>query len=200
MKRLSLLVFAVAIPSEAHAIRWTLGIASELTPLLFEADRETRPSFRLGFRPVLEFEPVRWFSIEAYAPFVVYRAGEEDEGAASSGAESVFGLAIAGRYPWIRAEAPEEILFYARARGGFGTVSGKAGPFAGGAIGSSVTWLDTGRGFFLEVTSAWVSVHDVPSGSIVRDLERVTIGLTIGLVFRLGGEEWQIQRRAPLEG
>ena len=48
--------------------------------------------------------------------------------------------------------------------------------------------------------SAWVSVHDVPSGSIVRDLERVTIGLTIGLVFRLGGEEWQIQRRAPLEG
>ena len=190
----------LAIPGEAHAIRWTLGVASELTPLLFEPEQKTRASFRLGFRPVLEFEPARWLSIEAYAPFVVYRTREGDGGAASSGAESVFGLAIAGRYPWIRSEAPEEILFYVRARGGFATVSGRAGPFAGGAIGSALTWLDTGRGLFFEITGAWVSVSDVlVGGAGVRDIERVTIGLTVGLVFRLGGEEWQIDRRVPLE-
>lgn len=190
----------LATPSEANAIRWTLGIASELTPLVFEPERETRASFRLGFRPVLEFEPARWISIEAYAPFVVVRKGEgADPGAASSGAESVFGLAIAGRYPWIRSEPPEEVLFYLRGRGGFGTVSGKAGPFAGGAIGSAITWLDTGRGLFFEVTGAWISVADLPVGLTIRDVSRVTIGMTIGLVFRLGGEEWQIDRRVPLE-
>jgi hypothetical protein len=181
----------VFVPSEAFAIRWTLGIATELTPLVVQADRDTKPTFRLGFRPVLEFEPVRWLSLEAYAPFVVYRAGEDTGGgAASSGAESVFGLALAGRYPWIRDEAPEEILWYARVRGGFGTISGEAGPFAGGAIGSALTWLDTGRGFFVEATFAWVDVADV---------SRFTAGLTIGLVFRLGGEEWQIDRRVPIE-
>src|SRR5688572_14339094 len=202
MKRIWLLGIAIlAIPSEARAIRWTLGIASELTPLVFEQDRETRPTFRLGFRPVLEFEPTRWLSVEAYAPFVVYRAGEDTGGgAASSGAESVFGLAIAGRYPWIRDEPPEEILFYLRARGGFGTISGKAGPFAGGAIGSAITWLDTGRGLFFELNVAWVRVSDVlVGGAGVRDVERLTGGFTIGLVFRLGGEEWQIDRRVPLD-
>jgi hypothetical protein len=201
MKRALLALALLAAPGEAHAIRWTLGVASELTPLLFEPDRQTRASFRLGFRPVLELEPVRWFSIEAYAPFVVYRANEDSGGgAASSGAESVFGLAVAGRYPWIRDEPPEEILFYLRARGGFGTLSGKAGPFAGGALGSSITWLETGRGLFFEINSAWVSIADVlAGGGGVRDVERVTVGVTIGLVFRLGGEEWQIDRRTPLE-
>ena len=201
MKRALLAVALIAIPSEAWAIRWTLGIASELTPLVFDKDRDTGAVFRLGFRPVLEFEPVRWLSLEAYAPFVVYRAGESTGGgAASSGAESVFGLALAGRYPWIRDEPPEEVLFYVRGRGGFATVAGKAGPFAGGAIGSAVTWLDTGRGFFLEIDTAWVHVSDVlVAGEGGRDVERTSVGLTIGLVFRLGGEEWQIDRRVPLE-
>ncbi len=190
----------LAIPSRADAIRWTLGVASELTPLVFDPARDQRAAFRLGFRPVLEFEPARWLSFEAYAPFVVYRTKEgDDTGAASSGAESVFGVSVAGRYPWIRDTPPEEVLFFLRARGGFATVSGKAGPFYGGALGSAVTWLDTGRGLFFEIDVARVTVAGVPSGSTFERVERLTVGLTIGVVFRLGGEEWQIDRRVPLE-
>lgn len=195
-------LLAVAIPRPAEAIRWTLGVASEVTPLVLDRvfPDQSPARFRLAFRPVLELEPARWLAIGAYAPFVVYRTGEfESEDAAAGGAESVFGLSVAGRLPWIRQAPPEEVLFYARVRGGFATVSGRAGPFLGGSIGAAVTWLDTGRGFFFDINVAHAKVSDVPVVStITTDVERISFGVTVGLVFRLGGEAWRVSGRTRL--
>jgi hypothetical protein len=194
------LIAAVLAPAEAHAIRWTLGVGSELTPIVIDPERPDGSGipFRLGFRPILELEPIRWIAIGAYAPFVVYRAGEGGSGAASSGAESVFGLSVAVRYPWLRAEPPEEVLFYLEPRGGFATVSGRPGPFAGGAIGAAITWLDTGRGLFFEINASHVAVSDAPVGVELRDVRRTTVSFGLGVVFRLGGEDWQVGGRTPL--
>lgn len=178
-------------PTEAQAIRWTLGVASELVPVVLDAAREeTGTPFRVGVRPVVEVELAPVFSLGVYAPFVVYRSGEGD-GAASAGGESVFGLSASGRYPILRAEAPEEIFLYATARGGMGTFQARAGPFLGGAIGGSVTWLDTGRGLFaeLDVGQLWVGQPDDSTVS------RTTFGVTVGLVFRFGGGDWYLSGR-----
>lgn len=193
-------LLAVAIPRPARAIRWTLGVASEVTPLVFQRSSDLSPAqVRLAFRPVLELEPARWLSIGAYAPFVVYRtATNVQEEAASGGAESVFGLSLAGRLPWLRRTPPEEVLFYARARGGFATVSGRAGLFLGGAVGAAVTWLETGRGFFVDVDVGHAEVSDVPVASNVVEVERTVFGVTVGLVFRLGGEAWDVSGRTAL--
>lgn len=178
-------------PQEAHAIRWTIGVASELVPVVVDPTREGDGTpFRVGVRPVVEVELVPAFSLGVYAPFVVYRSGEGD-GAASAGGESVFGLSASGRYPILRAEAPEEIFLYATARGGMGTFQARAGPFLGAAVGGSVTWLDTGRGLFaeLDVGQLWVGQPDDSTVS------RTTFGVTVGLVFRFGGGDWYLSGR-----
>lgn len=177
-------------PPSAEAVRWTLGVATDVTPLVVEPARpEDLPTpFRLGFRPVIELETGYHLSFSAYAPFTVVRSGEGD-GAASTGAESVFGLGVSLRQPLLRDEAPEEVLGYVTLRGGFSTLSGRAGPFLGVALGTAATWLGTGRGLFAEVEAGYTQV-----GGGIRDIERVTLGLSLGVVFRLGGEEWRLDR------
>ncbi len=190
----ALVLLLLGWPTSARAIRWTLGLATELTPVVIDPDRPDDRSapFRLGLRPVLDFEVNRYLAIGAYAPFVVVRTGE-GEGAASSGAESVFGLALHGRWPILRKEAPEELLLYAKLRGGFATVTGRAGPLVGGALGVSATWLQTGRGLFAELGVSYISVSRVADGALVRPVQRTALSFALGLVFRLGGEGWGIR-------
>src|SRR5688500_13536342 len=81
------------VPREASAVRFGLGIATDLTPLVFDpAFDDGNGAFRWGFRPVLEVEANHYLSFGAYAPFTIFRG--EESGAASSGAESVFGGTI----------------------------------------------------------------------------------------------------------
>lgn len=184
------LLTLAAWPGRADAVRWTIGVASEVVPVVLDPDRTAEGTpFRLGVRPVVEVEVAPVFSIGVYAPFVVFRSGE-GEGAASAGGESVFGLSLSGRYPILRAQAPEEILLYGTVRGGMGTFQARAGPFLGGSVGGSMTWLDTGRGLFaeLDVGQLWVGQ---PDDSTVR---RTTLGLTVGLIFRFGGGDWYLGR------
>jgi hypothetical protein len=186
-------VMALLAPSEAHAVRFGLGVASEVTPLVIDAGSSVTSGsgVRLGFRPVLEVEANYYLSFGAYAPFTVYRTGDS-EGAASSGAESVFGVSASGRIPFLRDSPPEEFLAYATARGGFSTINGRAGPFLGAALGLSVTWLSTGRGFFAEVGLSHAHVSDVPIGEVRADLNRYLVSFSVGLVFHLGGEDWRL--------
>lgn len=189
------LALGLFAPSEAQAVRWTLGVATELTPVVVEPGRPEGlgAPVRLGVRPVIDFELTRSVAFSAYAPFVVLRTGEGD-GAASSGAESVFGLGLSLRYPVLFAEPPEELLVYGALRGGFGTVSGRAGPYVSGALGAAITWLDTGRGVFGELSAGHVSVADAPVTGGTRDVTRTSLTLTFGVVFRLGGETWSRHR------
>ncbi|MCK6550568.1 hypothetical protein L6R52_32320 [Myxococcota bacterium] len=195
--RVSLLAIALvgASARDAAAVRFALGVATDLTPIVVDPARppDAAAPVLFGFRPVLEVEANEYFSVGAYAPFTVYRSAST--GAASSGAESVFGLTLSGRYPVLRDRGPEELMFYGTLRGGFGTVDGRAGPFVGGALGAAATWLDTGRGLFAELS---VSRLDVAGLEGTADVERTSIGLSVGLVFRLGGEGWRLGAK-PVE-
>jgi hypothetical protein len=181
------------IPRPAEAVRFGLGVATELTPLVIDRvqTENGQSPVRLGFRPVLEVELSHYLSFGTYAPFTVFRSGES-EGSASSGAESVFGLTASGRIPFFRDAPPEEILAYLTARGGFSTINGRAGPFLGAALGSSVTWLETGRGFFVEIGLSHADVSGVPIGSSRVHLDRFLITFAAGVVFHLGGEDWRL--------
>ncbi len=198
MRRAALIVvvaFAILAPREASAIRWTLGVATELTPVVVDPGRPDGlgAPLRLGVRPVIDLEVTRAVAFSAYAPFVVLRSGEGG-GAASSGAESVFALGVNLRYPVLFAEAPEELLVYGALRGGFGTVAGRAGPYVSGALGAALTWLDTGRGLFAEVSAGHIRVADATVAGGTRDVTRTSLTLTFGVVFRLGGESWSTNR------
>jgi hypothetical protein len=118
----------------------------------------------------------------------------EGGGAASSGAESVFGLSFSLRRAIIFEEAPEELLIYAQVRGGFGTIAGRAGPYYGGAGGASITWLDTGRGLFAELSGGHITVDNASVVGGQREVSRTTFTITAGVVFRLGGEDWWLKR------
>lgn len=189
--QLSIAVLLALAPQSAHAIRFSLGVATDLTPLVVDPARdESGSAFRLGFRPVLEVEANHYLSFGAYAPFTVYRA--DSDSVASSGAESVFGVTGSVRYPLFREEAPEELLVYGTLRGGFGTVDGRAGPFYGGALGFAATWLGTGRALFAELNLSKLSVAGLEGQN---DVDRFAIGISLGLLFRLGGEEWNVGRK-----
>lgn len=187
------------LPRPARAVRFGLGVASEATPLVIDRVQtgESRSNFRLGFRPVLEVEPSYWISFGAYAPFTVLRTG--DGGTSAQGAESVFGLSASGRVPFLSDRPPEEILAYATVRGGFGTFNGRAGPFTGVALGASVCWLSTGRGFFAEVGGSRTRIARVPIAEVERNLDRYALTITAGVIFHLGGEDWRLGAK-PLPG
>ncbi len=180
-------------------MRFGLGVATEFTPIVIDRvqTENGQSPVRLGFRPVLEVEASHYLAFGAYAPFTVFRSGES-EGSASSGAESVFGLTVSGRVPFFRDTPPEEILVYATGRGGFSTINGRAGPFLGGALGTSVTWLETGRGFFVEAGLSHADVSGVPIGMDRVHLNRFLISFAAGIVFHLGGEDWRLGSK-PLE-
>lgn len=185
-----LVAAAVAFtPTDASAVRFSLGLASALTPLVVDAS-EPDLAVRLGLRPVVDVEPIPWIAISAYAPFTLIRTGES-LGSSSSGAESVFALGLSGRYRHVADTAPEETLWYATARGGFGTVEGRAGLYYGFALGMAMTWLQTGRGFFIEAESGHLGIAG-GEGVHQREVDRWLVGLSIGVVFRLGGERWDI--------
>lgn len=182
---------ALGASNDAAAARFALGVATDFTPIVIDTSRvpERGPVLRLGFRPVLDVELSRFFAFGAFAPFTVYRTS--GSGAASSGAESIFGLTISGRYPILREHSPEEILAYGSLRGGFGTVYGRAGPFVGGALGVAATWLGNGGSLFAELGVNRVVISGVER---VRDVERTLFLLSIGIAFRLGGEGWTSSR------
>ena len=186
---------AVAAPSRAEAVRWTLGFATEFTPVVIDPGRpaDLGTPVRIGVRPIIDLELNHYVAFGAYAPFTVVRTGE-GAGAASSGAESVFGLSASLRYAWIFEAAPEELLVYAQGRGGFGTIAGRAGPYFGGAVGASLTWLDTGRGLFAELSAGHITVADASVVGGLREVSRTTFTITAGVVFRLGGEDWWLNR------
>lgn len=166
-------------------------MATELTPIVIDPARsgDSDAPVLWGFRPVLDLELNHYLSFGAYPPFTIYRGGSTG----SSGAESVFGLGASFRYPVLMDSAPEELLLYGTLRGGFGTVDGRAGPFYGLALGASVTWLDTGRGLFGELGVSRLNVAGINDAF---DVERTMIGLSVGVLFHLGGEDWRIGRKA----
>lgn len=180
---------ALLLPAtNAHALRFTLGLETSLTPLVTDAG-ELAP-LRLGLRPVLDVEVSRTFAVGAYTPFTYYSAGESS----GTGADSIFGLGLSGRYPILRADAPEEVLLYATARGGLGTVDGRAGAFLGVALGVTATWLDVGRGGFVELSVGRVGIAEGGVDRPFPAVERWLVGLSLGFVFRLGGEDWRLPR------
>jgi hypothetical protein len=180
---------ALLLPvTDAHALRFTLGLETSLTPLVTDAG-ELAP-LRLGLRPVLDVEVSRTFAVGAYTPFTYYSAGASS----GTGADSIFGLGVSGRYPILRADAPEEVLLYATARGGLGTVDGRAGAFLGVALGVTATWLDVGRGGFVELSVGRVGIAEGGVDRPFPAVERWLVGLSLGFVFRLGGEDWRLPR------
>jgi hypothetical protein len=175
---------------EAQAVRFALGVASDFTPVVIDpglAEGASQPIL-IGFRPILDIELNHYLSFGAYPPFTIYRSS-----ANSSGAESVFGIGASFRKPFLRDTKPEEVLAYATIRGGFGTVNGRAGPFYGAAIGVSATWLDTGRGLFGELNVSKLHVAGLDS---TLDVDRTMVGISVGILFHLGGEDWRIGRKA----
>jgi hypothetical protein len=186
--RAAAIALALLIPSRAHAVRFALGVASDFTPIVLDPNRgpDASAPILVGFRPVLDVELNHYLSFGAYPPFTVYRSA-----ANSTGAESVFGLGASLRKPFLFDTAPEEILAYVTGRFGFGTVNGRAGPFYGGALGVSVTWLDTGRGVFGELGLSKLHVNGLERAG---DTDRTMIGLSVGILFHLGGEDWRIGR------
>lgn len=143
----------------------------------------------MGLLPILEVEASRYLAFGAYAPFTVLRTGDAAD--ASSGAESLFGLTASFRLPFVDLDAHRELLLHATLRGGFATVDARAGPFLGLGLGAQLTWLERGMGVLGELG---VSRLVVPKGG--DDVERILIGLTIGLLFRMGGERWDVDRTA----
>lgn len=186
------------LASPASAVRFTLGLAGELIPIVADGADRTSSSTRFGLLPVIDFEPIPYLAIGTYTPFTLVRAGGSSI-SSSSGAESVFGLQVSGRYPIWRDEGPEELLLYGTLRGGFGTVEARAGPFLGIAGGVAATWTQSGAGLFAELGLGRLVVSelsgDEPSGVPVSGVfvDRWFVGLTLGFVFRLGGERWALE-------
>ena len=134
-------------------------------------------------------EVAPWLAFDAYAPFTLFRTG--GGGPASSGAESIFGVGASGRYRLVT-DARIEHLIYGTVRGGFTTQDGSVGPFVGMALGTAMTWLGTGRGWFAELEANHLQIG-AGSEDVTRPaLDRWVIGVTLGLVFRLGGETWDL--------
>jgi hypothetical protein len=168
--------------------------------VVVDGSERTDSQTRFGLLPIIDFEPIPYLSIGTYTPFTLVRAGGSNI-SSSSGAESVFGLQVSGRYPIWRDEAPEELLLYGTLRGGFGTVEARAGPFIGVAAGVAVTWLSSGAGLFAELGLGRLVVSEL-SGDSEQDgspggvfVDRWFLGLTLGFVFRLGGERWAVDYR-----
>jgi hypothetical protein len=187
----------IFVPARAQAVRFTLGLATDFTPVVIESIRppDAGTPIRLGLLPVIEVEPAPWISFGAYFPFTVLRTGEGSD--ATTGAESVFGFTMSLRSVHLdRGPEPDEKgrewMLYGTARGGFATVQGRAGPFLGAGAGYALTWLDTGRGFFVELNGGHSHVS-LPQGTDDRWL----FGLTLGVVFRLGGETWWLNEAVP---
>lgn len=186
----------------AHAVRFTLGLAGDLVPIVVDGAERTSSATRFGLLPVIDFEPIPYLAIGTYTPFTLVRAGGSSI-SSSSGAESVFGLQVSGRYPIWRDEGPQELLLYGTLRGGFGTVEARAGPFLGLAAGVAATWTPSGAGLFAELGLGRLVVSELSGDEAVGEpvsgvfVDRWFIGLTLGFVFRLGGERWAIdyQRR-----
>jgi hypothetical protein len=188
---LSALVFTavLTVSSEARAVRFGLGLATTITPLAIDPQSDDPPSLRLGLRPVLDVEVLPWLAFDAYAPFSLWRS--DADGPASSGAESVFGVGVSGRWRQTFGDRRERLV-YGRLRGGFGTVDGRAGPFVGLSAGYADTWLSTGRGWFAELELGRLHVASRQSAAFGPEIDRWTIGASIGFVFRLGGTRWDL--------
>ena len=171
-------------------MRFALGVAGDVTPAVLDAaDAIDDPyTLRLGLRPVLDVEVLPWLAFDAYAPFTLLRVGGDVGGAASSGAESVFGIGASGRYRTVAGDV--ERLLYGTVRGGFSVVEGTAGPFVGLSAGAAWTWLDTGRGVFAAVDVGHVGISG--RNGIKRVVDRWLVGLSLGVVFRLGGTRWDL--------
>lgn len=184
--RAALLVSALAlVATPAHAVRVTLGLESAITPVVDAGDLAP---LRIGLRPVLDIELDRRFALGAYTPFSLITTGE----GSGTGADSVFALGASARYPIISRDSPEELLLYATLRGGLGTADGRAGVFLGGALGASATWLDVGRGLFAELSLGHVGIPEGSADRAFPGVDRWMIGLSVGFVFRLGGEAWRL--------
>ena len=187
MRRLVFLVLLCAAPRPAHAVRFALGLESALTP--FIADQGEPGPLRLGLRPVLDVELDRMFSFGPYTPFTVFQSGE----GTGTGADSIFAMGVTGRYPIIRSASPEELLLYVTLRGGLGTADGRAGFYGGAALGASATWLDVGRGVFAELSAGHVGIAEGGPDRPFPSVDRWMVGLSVGFVFRLGGEAWRLE-------
>jgi hypothetical protein len=189
------LLSVLLVSGEAEAVRFTLGVAGDLTPVVIESDAasESASGVRFGLIPVLEVEASPYLSVGTYTPFTLVRARGGTGPGGSSGAESIFGLQAAGRYPLLRDESPEEVLLYGVVRGGFATVEARAGPFYGFGLGAAATWLETGWGTFFEISMGRLVVDDRLTEEPLAD--RWFVGATLGCIFRLGGESWYVAAR-----
>ncbi|MFO0727696.1 MAG: hypothetical protein U1E65_28210 [Myxococcota bacterium] len=182
-----------AVEPSAHAIRFSLGVETGLTPITIDAapaGATTTDAFRLELRPVLDVELSRSFAFGVYTPFTLLRGNE-----VGTGAESVFALGASLRKALISADAPEEILLYGTLRGGLGTSEGRAGLYLGAAIGASATWLDVGRGIFAELGAGHIGIARGSEDRPFPAVDRWLFTLSVGFVFRLGGEEWRVEDR-----
>jgi hypothetical protein len=182
-----LLLGLLAVPQRAEAVRFTLGLESALTPVVVDSVDVGAGNVRIGLRPVLDMEVSRAFAFGVYTPFVLVRAGAN----AGTGSESVFAAQLSLRLPYLSAEGPEETLWYATLRGGFGTADGRAGLYLGGALGGAFTWLESGRGLFAELHAGHIGIPAGGSDRPFPEVDRWLVGLSIGVVFRLGGEGWE---------
>lgn len=184
----------------AEAVRFTLGVAADLVPVVVDGAERTASGTRFGLLPIIDFEPIPYLAIGTYTPFTLARAGGSNI-SSSSGAESVFGLQVSARYPIWRDAGPEELLLYGTLRGGFGTVEARAGPFLGVAAGVAATWSPSGAGLFAELGLGRLVVSELSGDAAPGEadsgvfVDRWFIGLTVGFVFRLGGERWAIDYR-----
>ncbi|MEE2901753.1 MAG: hypothetical protein VYC39_05455 [Myxococcota bacterium] len=190
MKRVALVAGfgCLFFAGEAEAIRFNLGLAGQITPVVVDDSAEFTfgEGTRLGLLPVLEFEVLPWLAFDTYAPFTLYRTNAT--GPASSGGESVFGLGASLRKREVD-DNKIETLVYGRLRGGFGTQECGAGIYSGVAAGYAQTWLNTGRGWFVELDLSWV---DISPRTDFQGISRITLGASLGISFRLGGERWDL--------
>jgi len=190
MKKIGVFISLVLFlsTSDAQAIRFSLGLAGQVTPVIFDQNRdfEFGSGTRFGLLPVLEVEALPWLAFDAYAPFAIYRT--DATGPASSGGESVFALGVSIRDREVDAKKIETLM-YGRLRGGFATQAGRAGPYLGTAAGYAMTWLSTGRGWFSELEVGRITIA---SKGNIPEVDRWTVGISFGIVFRLGGERWDL--------
>lgn len=191
LPRFAVFLFCAAIilsAAEAHAIRFSLGLAGQITPVVIDQDVrfEFGSGTRLGLRPVLEVEALPWLAFDTYAPFNLYRT--DATGPASSGGESIFGLGVSARLRSL-SEDKIEVLKYGRLRGGFATQAGRAGPYLGLALGYARTDIATARSWFAEIEVGHVAIGE--RGGLAP-LDRWLMGVSIGVTFRLGGERWAL--------